>query len=129
MLLPRAEIARHETVEILERRGATVVVLPIYRTVAAEIDATMIEDIRRGVDAVLFTSGSTVQHFMHIMRERDPGFVFPAQTRIMCIGPVTARAAREAGLRVDSVAQVHTTEGLVDSLVAAFSKGTVARVE
>lgn len=129
VLLPRAEIARHETVEILERRGATVVVLPIYRTVAAEIDRTVIEDIRRGVDAVLFTSGSTVQHFMHIMREHDPGFVFPAQTRIMCIGPVTASAAREAGLRVDSVAQVHTTESLVDSLVAAFSEGTVARVE
>ena len=98
-----------ETVEILERRGATVVVLPIYRTVAAEIDATVIEDIRRGVDAVLFTSGSTVQHFMNIMRQHDPGFVFPAHARIMCIGPVTASAAREAGLRVDSVAQVHTT--------------------
>ena len=129
VLLPRAEIARHETVEILERRGATVVVLPIYRTVAAEMDATVIEDIRRGVDAVLFTSGSTVQHFMNIMRQHDPGFVFPAHARIMCIGPVTASAAREAGLRVDSVAQVHTTEGLVDRLVDVFSKGAVARGE
>ena len=129
VLLPRAEIARRETVEILERRGATVVVLPIYRTVAAEMDRTVIEDIRRGVDAVLFTSGSTVQHFMNIMRQHDPGFVFPAHARIMCIGPVTASAAREAGLRVDSVAQVHTTEGLVDSLVGVFSKGAVARGE
>jgi uroporphyrinogen-III synthase len=129
VLLPRAEIARRETVEILERRGATVVVLPIYRTVAAEMDATVIEDIRRGVDAMLFTSGSTVQHFMNIMRQHDPGFVFPAHARIMCIGPVTASAAREAGLRVDSVAQVHTTEGLVDSLVGVFSKGAVARGE
>jgi hydroxymethylbilane synthase len=129
LLLPRAEIARHETVEIFERRGATVVVLPIYRTVAAEIDATVIEDIRRGVDAVLFTSGSTVQHFMNNMRQHDPGFGFPAHARIICIGPVTAGAAREAGLRVDSVAQVHTTEGLVDSLVGMFSKGAVARGE
>ncbi|MBY0497718.1 MAG: hydroxymethylbilane synthase [Cyanobacteria bacterium] len=129
VLLPRAEIARHETVEILERRGATVVVLPIYRTVAAEIDATVIEDIRRGVDAVLFTSGSTVQHFMNIMRQHDPGFVFPAHARILCIGPVTADAARDAGLRVDSVAEVHTTEGLVDSLVGVFAKGAVAHGE
>jgi len=81
------------------------------------------------VDAVLFTSGSTVQHFMNIMRQHDPGFVFPAHTRIVCIGPVTASAARETGLRVDSVAQLHTTEGLVDSLVSVFSKSAVARGE
>ena len=127
VLLPRAEIARRETVEILERRGAEVVVVPIYRTVAAEMDATVIEEIRRGVDAVLFTSGSTVKHFMNIMRQHAPGFEFPMQARIVCIGPVTADAARETGLRVDCVAQVHTTEGLVDGLVGVFSKGALAR--
>ena len=129
MLLPRAEIARPETVEILERRGAAVVVLPIYRTVAAELDLTVISDIRRGVDAVLFTSGSTVKHFMNIMRQHAPDFVFPAHTRIVCIGPVTANAAQETGLRVDAVAEVYTTEGLVDGLVGVFSKGEVARGE
>ncbi len=129
VLLPRAEVARHETVEILERRGAAVVVLPVYRTVAAEMDLTVIEDIRRGVDAVLFTSGSTVKHFMHIMRLHAPGFVFPAHARIVCIGPVTASAARETGLRVDAVAEVYTTEGLVDGLVGVFSKSEVARGE
>lgn len=129
VLLPRAENARQETVEILERRGAEVVVLPIYRTVAAEMDPTVIRDIRRGVDAVLFTSGSAVEHFMNIMREHAPGFVFPADARIICIGPVTASAARETGLRVDSVAEVHTTDGLVDGLVGEFSKGAVTRGE
>ena len=104
-------------------------ILHLYRTVAAEMDTTVIEDIRHGVDAVLFTSGSTVGHFMNIMRQHDPAFVFPAHARIMCIGPVTATAARQAGLRVDLVAQVHTTEGLVDSLVSVFSKGAVARGE
>jgi uroporphyrinogen-III synthase len=116
-------------VEILERRGAMVAVLPIYRTVAAELDATVIEEIRRGVDAVLFTSGSTVKHFMHSLRQYVPGAVFPEHTRIVCIGPVTASAARETGLRVDSVAQVHTTEGLVDSVLGVFLKGAVVRAE
>ncbi len=129
VLLPRAEIARHEMVEILARRGAAVVVIPIYRTVAADIDATVIEDMRRGVDAVLFTSGSTVKHFMNIIRQHAPGFVFPAHTRIVCIGPATAGAAREMGIRVDSVAQVFTAEGLVDGLVGVFSKGAVVRGE
>jgi uroporphyrinogen-III synthase len=66
---------------------------------------------------------------MNSMRQHDPRFVFPTHARIMCIGPVTASAAREAGLRVDSVAQVHTTDGLVDGLVGVFSKDAVARGE
>lgn len=127
VLLPRAEIARHEIVEILERRGAAVVVLPLYRTVAAEMDPAVIEDIRRGVDAVLFTSGSTVTHFTNTMRQHAPGFEFSADARIVCLGPVTASAARQTGLRVDAVAEVSTTEGLVDGLVGVFLKGAVAR--
>lgn len=129
VLLPRAEIARHETVRTLERRGAAVEDLPIYRTVAADIDRAVIEDVRRGVDAVLFTSGSTVTHFMNIMRQHEPGFMFAAYARIVCIGPVTAGAAREAGLRVDAVAEVYTAEGLVDGLVSVFSEAEVARGE
>jgi uroporphyrinogen-III synthase len=93
------------------------------------MDSAVIEDIRRGVDAVLFTSGSTVNHFMNIMRQHEPGFMFAAHARIVCIGPVTAGAAKEAGLRVDTVADVHTAEGLVDGLVAVFSKVEVARGE
>jgi len=31
----------------------------------------------------------------------------------VCIGPVTSRAAREAGLRVAAVARPHTIQGLV----------------
>jgi uroporphyrinogen III methyltransferase/synthase len=34
-----------------------------------------------------------------------------------CIGPVTAKAAREAGFRIVAVADPHTTDGLVRALV------------
>ncbi|MGQ0732299.1 MAG: hydroxymethylbilane synthase [Acidobacteriota bacterium] len=126
VLLLRAEIARQETAEILKGRGAVVVDLPIYRTVAADMDPEVIEDIRRGVDAVLFTSGSTVRHFMETMRRHAPGFAFPAHVRIACIGPVTAGQVRQMGLRVDMVAPVSTTDGLVDALVESFKQREVA---
>jgi len=129
VLLLRAEVARRETAEILERRGAVVVDLPIYRTVAADMDPEVIEDIRRGVDAVLFTSGSTVRHFMETMRRHAPGFAFPAHVRIACIGPVTAGQVRRMALRVDMVALVSTTDGLVDALVESFKQGAVAHGE
>jgi uroporphyrinogen-III synthase len=38
-----------------------------------------------------------------------------------CIGPVTAQAAREAGLRVDVVAATYTTDGLVAALAEHFA--------
>ena len=43
-------------------------------------------------------------------------------SRIACIGPTTAATARELGLSVDLVADVHTVDGLVDALVSYFGK-------
>jgi hydroxymethylbilane synthase len=123
VLLPRAEIARRETVDILARRGVEVIDLSVYRTVPEEIDAGVLDDLRHGVDAVLFTSESTVTFFMSAIRGRVPEDVLAGRTCIACIGPVTAAAAREAGLRVDAVATVYTTTGLLESLEEAFLKG------
>jgi uroporphyrinogen-III synthase len=120
VLLLGAETGRGEAAAILEGRGAVVVDLPVYRTVPAGLDPEVIEDIRRGVDAVLFTSGSTVRHFMAAMRRHAPGFTFPAHVRIACIGPVTAGEARQLGLQVDVVAPASTTDSLVDALVASM---------
>ena len=40
---------------------------------------------------------------------------------VACIGPVTAEAARGAGLRVDAVASPHTLEALVEALEGALA--------
>jgi len=37
---------------------------------------------------------------------------------VACIGPITARTAEAAGLRVDVVAEQYTIKGLVDAIVA-----------
>jgi uroporphyrinogen III methyltransferase/synthase len=42
--------------------------------------------------------------------------------RYACIGPVTAESALDAGLGVALVAEVYTTEGLIDALVRYFNK-------
>ena len=36
---------------------------------------------------------------------------------VVCIGPVTADAAREAGMTVAAVADTYTTEGLIEAIV------------
>lgn len=125
VLFPRARDARKETVEVLAARGAEVVDLAIYRTVPDAIPPAVLADIQRGVDAVLFTSESSVVHFTAAVQGRvDDGLL--ERARIVCIGPVTADAVRRRGLRVDAVADVHTTDGLLETLVEAFSKGGVS---
>jgi uroporphyrinogen III methyltransferase / synthase len=67
--------------------------------------------LRAGVvDAVTFTSASTVRGFVGAL-----GAVRGAPT-VVCIGPVTAREAREHGFTVGAVARPHTIEGLVAAL-------------
>jgi hydroxymethylbilane synthase len=123
VLLPRAEIARKRLADILAERGAEVVDVPIYRTVPLDIESAAFEQMKKGVDALLFTSGSTVRNFLQAARSHDPKYEVPGRTVVACIGPVTATVAREAGMHVDVVPPQYTTQGLVESLVQQFAKG------
>jgi uroporphyrinogen III methyltransferase/synthase len=68
------------------------------------------------VDAITFTSASTVRGFLQALG--DIGLV--GNPKVVCIGPVTAKAAREHGLTVHAVANPHTTDGLVEALERAL---------
>jgi uroporphyrinogen III methyltransferase / synthase len=116
--LPRAAMARDVLPDRLRAAGAEVEVLPLYRTVLpAGTAATLAALLDAGpVDAVTFTSSSTVQHFLGALDGRP----FPEGAVAACIGPVTARTAREAGLPVTVVATEYTTAGLAAALAAHF---------
>ncbi|MDQ3955901.1 MAG: uroporphyrinogen-III synthase, partial [Actinomycetota bacterium] len=42
---------------------------------------------------------------------------------VVCVGPQTAQAARDVGMKVDVVAREHTDEGLVDALQSHLARG------
>lgn len=119
VLLPRAAVARDVLPEGLRAKGWEVDVVAAYRTVPARPSETALEAARRA-DAICFTSSSTVTNYLAVAgREGVPSLV-------ACIGPVTAATAREAGLTVDVVAEVHTISGLVDALAAAVAERRAA---
>lgn len=117
VLIPRATVARDVLAEGLAGRGYAVDVLPVYETVLGAPDPDAVEAVRQGkVDAITFTSSSTVTNLI-----RAVGALPEPQPLVVAIGPVTAEAAADAGLRVDAVADVHTVDGLIDALVRVLN--------
>jgi uroporphyrinogen-III synthase len=109
ILLPRADIARRTLADALRERGASVDDIAVYHTRAAG----QVRPNLDGVDAVTFTSSSSVKGFL------DGGPV-PAGAKVVCIGPVTAGTAREHGLETIEVAGDYSEDGLVAALIAAL---------
>jgi len=113
ILLPHAELAREVLADDLRRRGATVDEIAIYRTLPAASDPAGLAELQRGVDAITFTSASAARNFVQL----TSGHLLAVRRAVIaCIGPVTAAAAREAGLPVDVVAVDYTLDGLVAAL-------------
>jgi uroporphyrinogen-III synthase len=116
ILLPRADIARRALTDGLRARGAEVEEIAAYRTRAVGGTRPRLD----GADAVTFTSSSTVRGFL----EAGP---LPDGAKVVCIGPITARTARESGLTVTAVAAEYTEDGLIAALVAAFDESAEVR--
>jgi uroporphyrinogen III methyltransferase/synthase len=114
VLLARAEEARDVLPDGLRAAGWHVDVVPVYRTVPADITDEGRAQVAQA-DIVTFTSSSTVRHFANLVGTTA---VPPV---VACIGPITAATARDLGLRVDIEADVHTIEGLVAALEAHFA--------
>ncbi len=121
LLLPRADIADPNLALGLRQLGAEVDEVTAYHTVPATEDAaTLAELLEEGqLDIATFASSSTVRNLCAALGPRQ---ALLDRVRTVCIGPVTAQAARELGVHVDAVADVHTVDGLVEAverLVAA----------
>ncbi len=117
ILLPRADIARKALADGLRVQGAQVDEVTAYRTVSAAGDELLPAGLAEGIDIATFTSPSTVHGFVALLEAAGrPVAQVLAGATVACIGPITARAAEEAGLRVDVVAQEHTVEGLLNDI-------------
>jgi uroporphyrinogen-III synthase len=73
------------------------------------------------VDAITFTSASTVRGFLNALGPMR------GTPKVAAIGPVTAREARERGLAVHAVARPHTLDGLVEAVERALGPRGRAR--
>ena len=116
VLAPGAETRRDVLEAGLRELGAFLEAVPVYRTVKpSEAGERLKSELETGIDIVTFASSSSVTNLLDLIGHQAD---LLGGATIACIGPVTAKTAEDAGLRVDIVAQVSTIPGLVEAIKA-----------
>ena len=130
VLIPRARVAREVLPDRLREAGAEVVVPPAYVTVpSSEGKDELAKELDAGrVDCVTFTASSTVENFVGAFGAKEAARLLSA-TRVACIGPITADAARGCGIRVDAEAREYTMAGLIAAVVELLTADPAKRGE
>lgn len=125
ILIPRAEVAREILPDQLRELGATVEVIPVYRTIVPAVDiASLTQQLQDGqVAVVTFTSSSTVRNFVELFGGRDRVRPLLAGTVVACIGPITARTAEEYRVTVTVMPAENTVPALAEAIVRYFKEG------
>jgi uroporphyrinogen-III synthase len=116
VLLANADLARDTLQRRLHEAGALVERVIAYRTVPALVGEVDIHRmiVKAEVDAVLFTSSSTVRFFL--ARLHADALTALHGVALVCIGPSTAATLREAGY-TPMIAPEATEAGLVEALL------------
>lgn len=123
-LLPRADIARKILPETLSIMGAEVNEVVAYKTVEGLGDKAelikMLED--KKIHILTFTSSSTVKNFVKKLGQEQLGLI--KDIPVACIGPITAKTAKDLGLQVDIEAKEYTIDGLIQEILEYLQNQT-----
>ena len=115
ILIPASKLTEGNYLEVFEQRGSKPELVFTYENNLITYDVSAIEQIKeKDLDYLTFTSGSTVVAFQEQVGQ--PQEVFP-QAKVICIGPSTAKQAEKLDWKVDAIAQPHTVEGMIDSMI------------
>lgn len=122
-LMPRALDARELLPIEIKRLGGKIDVCPVYKTISPKKEATeAIEKLREGsIDVVTFTSSSTVTNFLK-MFGKAAGVKILNSLIVACIGPIAAKTATDAGIKVAIVPGDYTIPALIEAIEGYYRK-------
>ena len=127
ILLPRSNLASSDLPDALRQLGAQVTEIIAYRTFAVEPEGEGQNQFSSGnLEAILFFSPSAVRNFLNwdeakgsrVLRSMSD---LSRKTVVVAVGPVTATALREAGLRNIVQAQNTTVPAVIEALESFFA--------
>ena len=117
-----------ELVEGLERRGATVTRVPVYRWALPEdlgpLCAAIVEIAEGRVNLAFFTSAQQVEHLLLVAagesREAELRHALATRTVVGSIGPTTSETLRAHGLPVDIEPEYPKLGHLITAVAAGW---------
>jgi uroporphyrinogen III methyltransferase / synthase len=102
-----------------------------YRTIRPAVSPLLLDSLRpidvggEGYDAICFASGRTARHFLETTGEafgKADALAWLQRAKVIAIGPVTADALADLGVRVDVVANAQSEAGLVAAVLATLGR-------
>jgi uroporphyrinogen-III synthase len=124
IFIPRSAIGREELPGGLEELGAIIKSVPVYNVaVPSEQNiAPYIDHLRKSKpDLYIFTSPSTFENFLQILKISDPAYYFSGAL-IAAIGPTTRIAVESRNLKVNIIPDEFTIDGLAKAIVNYYKK-------
>ncbi|MDR3089059.1 MAG: uroporphyrinogen-III C-methyltransferase [Desulfobulbaceae bacterium] len=125
ILIVRAKVGREILPETLRGAGAQVMVVPVYQNMPPPgIHDALVADLAGGrIDAITFTSSSTVKNFLDLLdaASQEELTKLLGGARIAAIGPITGKTVSDHGLTVDVQPEQYTIEAMVAAMVSYFS--------
>lgn len=122
VLVPRVVGARDAFPEALRKHGATVETREVYRNYVPDGAFERLREIAEdGVDAALVTSPSSVTRLVEALG-RDHFLRLAEETVMVCIGPTTTEALREAGASDVVIADDAQGDALIRALEEHYSE-------
>jgi len=120
VLIPHANLAKKDLARELEKLGLVVDDIVFYETIPDEsCKEKVCHLLTTGqIDIVTFTSPSTVRNFLALLEGLNWKELLNSVT-VAVIGPVTAKAALQLGLKVDITAKEYSIPGLMKEMVKA----------
>lgn len=125
MLMPVSDLSRNAIGPAMEQIGVYVETVEAYQTARPAVPAAELSALIRNVraDYIIFTSPSTVDNLGALV-DPNPLPDLLGNTRVVCIGPVTASAAAALGLEVHIQPAEHTGKAIVEAIVADSLKSS-----
>ncbi len=122
VLLPKSEIAQETIEKELIKSGIYVQSVPVYN-----VDIPDLEDIvdqiklinEKEIDVYVFSSPSTFNNFLKLMRIENPELFFKEKT-IAVIGPTTKNYIEKFGIKVQIEPIQSTYDSLIESIIKYF---------
>jgi uroporphyrinogen III methyltransferase/synthase len=121
-LIPRAAEARETLPKELRKRGAGVELVEAYRTIRPTDNKGEVINLlkAKGIDLITFTSSSTVKNLIEILPKGQWKGLLTG-VKIACIGPITARAAKDFSIDTDIIPEEYTIPAMAEAIIRYFT--------